>query len=221
MPTPAVYLREPSNASGRDGNAGLRQPLPGSPKVAEIFDQGAAARFGLVQGEVVVTIHSGSRGLGDQIGTDFLREMALAAPGLGIRLPDWKLACAPIRSDVEHRYLGAMCAAINCAREPPDHHLGACRRPKRGVALLLLRMPGAGRAMSRHQALKHWTGHIVVEDLAARGINSLPVDAGVGGGAPGAYKDVAAVIDATERAGLARKVARLVPKIVVKGLKTL
>jgi tRNA-splicing ligase RtcB len=91
----------------------------------------------------VVTIHSGSRGLGDQIGTDFLREMALAAPGLGIRLPDWKLACAPIRSDVEHRYLGAMCAAINCAREPPDHHLGACRRPKRGVALLLLRMPGA------------------------------------------------------------------------------
>ena len=60
-------------------------------------------------------IHCGSRGLGHQIGTDFLREMALAAPRFGIRLPDRELACAPIRSDIGQRYLGAMRAAINCA----------------------------------------------------------------------------------------------------------
>jgi tRNA-splicing ligase RtcB len=80
-----------------------------------IFDADAARAFGLIQGEVVVTIHCGSRGLGHQIGTEFLLEMAVAAKAAGIELPDRELACAPITSEVGQRYLGAMRAAINCA----------------------------------------------------------------------------------------------------------
>ena len=83
--------------------------------VTRIDDPAAAGTLGLVRGELVVTIHCGSRGLGHQIGTDYLHEMVLAAPAFGIRLPDRELACAPIQSDLGRRYLGAMRAAINCA----------------------------------------------------------------------------------------------------------
>ncbi len=84
-------------------------------RVAEIFAPDAAAAFGLRQGDAVVLIHCGSRGLGHQIGTDYLRDMVVAAAGFGIRLPDRELACAPIDSDLGQAYLGAMRAAINCA----------------------------------------------------------------------------------------------------------
>jgi tRNA-splicing ligase RtcB len=84
-------------------------------EVAEVFDDAAAAAFGLRGGEAVVSIHCGSRGLGHQIGTDYLREMAVAAAGFGIVLPDRELACCPIRSELGQRYLGAMRAATNCA----------------------------------------------------------------------------------------------------------
>ncbi len=84
-------------------------------EVGEIFDAEAARTYGLATGEAVVTIHCGSRGLGHQIGTEFLRDMALVAPLHGIDLPDRELACAPIRSNIGERYLGAMRAAINCA----------------------------------------------------------------------------------------------------------
>ncbi len=83
--------------------------------VVEIYERATAAAFGLRAGDVVVSIHCGSRGLGHQIGTEFLREMAIAASHAGIALPDRELACAPIRSPVGQRYLGAMRAAINCA----------------------------------------------------------------------------------------------------------
>ncbi len=83
--------------------------------VAEIYDRAAADAFGLAPDDVVVSIHCGSRGLGHQIGTEFLREMAIAAKATGIELPDRELACAPIGSPVGERYLGAMRAAINCA----------------------------------------------------------------------------------------------------------
>jgi len=84
-------------------------------RVAEIHDANAAHAFGLKADAVVISIHCGSRGLGHQIGTDYLREMAVAAKNAGIALPDRELACAPIRSSVGQRYLGAMRAAINCA----------------------------------------------------------------------------------------------------------
>ncbi len=83
--------------------------------ITEVFDAEIAQRWGLHQGEVVVSIHCGSRGLGHQIGTEFLREMAIAAQRFGIGLPDRELACAPIDSDLGQAYLGAMRAGINCA----------------------------------------------------------------------------------------------------------
>ena len=83
--------------------------------VEQILDDNAAAAFGLRQGQVVVSIHCGSRGLGHQIGTDYLVSLAKAASRLGINLPDRELACAPINSPEGQEYIGAMNAAINCA----------------------------------------------------------------------------------------------------------
>lgn len=83
--------------------------------VTEIYDETLAAAFGIHRDDIKVSIHCGSRGLGHQIGSEFLKSMALAAQGYGIVLPDRELACAPIKSDVGQRYLGAMRAAINCA----------------------------------------------------------------------------------------------------------
>ncbi len=77
---------------------------------------------------------------------------------------------------------------------------------------------GAGRAMSRTAATKRWHGKDIVMHLAQKGIiikgSSMR---GIAEEAPGAYKDVSVVVDATEKAGLARKVARLEPLICVKG----
>lgn len=83
-------------------------------KVVETYHPAAEA-FGVRTGDVVVSIHCGSRGLGHQIGTDFLREMVAQAPGYGLHLPDRELASAPIESPLGRKYLGAMRAAINCA----------------------------------------------------------------------------------------------------------
>ena len=77
---------------------------------------------------------------------------------------------------------------------------------------------GAGRAMSRRKATKQWHGRQVIDELAARGILIRSQSfRGVAEEAPGAYKDVDAVVASAESAGLARKVARLVPLICVKG----
>ena len=77
---------------------------------------------------------------------------------------------------------------------------------------------GAGRAMSRHAALRQWRGREVITELADKGIlirtRSMR---GAAEEAPGAYKDVDLVAEATERAGLARRVAFLRPKVCVKG----
>ena len=84
-------------------------------KVAAIYDAEIATAFDLHENDVVVAIHCGSRGLGHQIGTEFLKSMAIAAGQHGITLPDRELACAPIHSSVGEAYLGAMRAGINCA----------------------------------------------------------------------------------------------------------
>jgi tRNA-splicing ligase RtcB len=83
--------------------------------VAKVFVPEIARAYGIAEGDVVVSIHCGSRGLGHQIGTEFLREMVVAAAQFGIALPDRELACAPIHSPLGQRYLGAMRAGINCA----------------------------------------------------------------------------------------------------------
>ena len=267
--------------------------------VTEILDEAAAEAFQLATDDVVVTIHCGSRGLGHQIGSDYLKEMTAAAKAAGIELPERELACAPIRSEVGQHYLGAMRAAVNCALanreilghyarqvirrffpnaaldllfdvshntckveshpvdgEPKElfvHRKGATRALGPGhsslpVALRATGQPvliggsmgtssyilvglagserksfasachGAGRALSRHAALKQWNGRKVVDDLAAQGIMiRSPSARGVAEEAPGAYKDVGAVVAAAEQAGLARRVAQLRPLICIKG----
>ena len=84
-------------------------------KVSEVFDGRIAAAFGIRAGDIVLSIHCGSRGLGHQIGTEFLHKMTVRAASCRLRVPDRELACAPIRSDLGEEYLGAMRAGINCA----------------------------------------------------------------------------------------------------------
>ncbi len=268
-------------------------------RVAEIHAPDIASAFGLQADDVVISIHCGSRGLGHQIGTDYLREMVIAAPGFGLELPDRELACAPINSDLGQRYLGAMRAGMNCAlanrqvvmhltrqvasrilpgatltmlydvshnickvethavdgvdRQLYVHRKGATRafgpgnpdldedlrdvgQPvliggSMGTASYILAgtaeseeralssaCHGAGRAMSRRQALKRFGGRQVVDRLAERGIViRSPSSRGVAEEAPEAYKDVNRVVDIADRAGLARKVARLEPMVCIKG----
>lgn len=83
--------------------------------VDRIHDAEAARAYGLAEGQILVSLHCGSRGLGHQIGTDYLVTLAKAAGRLGVHLPDRELACAPIHSAEGERYLGAMNAAINVA----------------------------------------------------------------------------------------------------------
>ncbi|MGE5246120.1 MAG: RtcB family protein [Betaproteobacteria bacterium] len=268
-------------------------------RVVQVFDPKVAAAFRLRENDIVVSIHCGSRGLGHQIGTEFLKRMAVAASQYGIDLPDRELACAPIDSPLGQSYLGAMRAAINCAlanRQIITHLVRrafASLAPEAGLTLLYdvshntckveshqldgrlkqlfvhrkgatrafgpghpdlppvfasIGQPvliggtmgtasyvlvgergglersfgsschGAGRSMSRHAAVRQWRGREVVDDLARRGILvRSPSSRGVAEEAPGAYKDVTAVVDAAERAGLSRKVARLEPLVCIKG----
>ena len=268
-------------------------------EVTNIHDQRLAQLFGLQKHAVVISIHCGSRGLGPQIGTEFLKSMAVAAQRYGIELPDRELACAPIDSPLGESYLGAMRAGINCAlanrqilthlarraferllpRAEVDvlydvshntckqeehmiddkvmslfvHRKGATRALGPGhpdlpepyrqtgqpvliggsmgtASYILAGLPqseqrsfasachGAGRAMSRRKATKRWHGRQVIDELAARNILIRSHSyRGVAEEAPGAYKDVHAVVDAAEKAGLACKVAELAPLICIKG----
>jgi tRNA-splicing ligase RtcB len=268
-------------------------------EVVEIFAPKIASHFGLERGDILVSIHCGSRGLGHQIGTEFLRHMVVTAGQHGIDLPDRELACAPLDSRVGRDYLGAMRAGINCAlanrqilthlaRHTFEHILpeadlsllydvshNTCKveshRTEQGMQELYIHRKGAtrafgpghpdlpesyrdvgqpvliggsmgsasyilcgtaegeaksfssachgaGRAMSRRAASKRWRGRQVVENLAKRGILiRSPSHRGVAEEAPEAYKNVSAVVDASDRAGLASKVAKLRPLICIKG----
>jgi len=268
-------------------------------RVERVFDPEIASVYGLREGKAVVSIHCGSRGLGHQIGTEFLKRMVADAPDYGLDLPDRELACAPLDSPTGRAYLGAMRAGINCAlanrqivahlarevfqdllpsaelkllydvshntckREAHDvdgarrelfvHRKGATRACGPGdasipPALRAVGQPvliggtmgtasyvlagteasmarafgsschGAGRAMSRRQATKQWHGRDVVDELAQKGVLIRGHSyRGVAEEAPGAYKDVSAVVEAAERAGLSRNVAKLAPLVCVKG----
>lgn len=83
--------------------------------VEEIFDEKAAETFGLFKGQVVFWVHSGSRGLGHQVCSDYLHVMRRAVSKYGISLPDRQLDCAPISSDEGKRYFAAMASAANYA----------------------------------------------------------------------------------------------------------
>lgn len=83
--------------------------------VEAVHDEPAAAAMGLAGEQVVVLIHSGSRGLGHQVCTDYVALMNEVMPRYGIVLPDRQLACVPIQSEEGQAYLGAMKAAANFA----------------------------------------------------------------------------------------------------------
>jgi tRNA-splicing ligase RtcB (3'-phosphate/5'-hydroxy nucleic acid ligase) len=83
--------------------------------VDEVFDPEFAPVLGLAPGQVVVMLHTGSRGLGHQVATDYIQEMDRGLAGQGITLVDRQLSCAPISSEPAQRYLRAMAAAANFA----------------------------------------------------------------------------------------------------------
>jgi len=267
--------------------------------VERVHDAPAAEAYGLFEGQVLVSIHCGSRGLGHQVGTDYLVSLAKAAQRLGIKLPERELACAPLESPEGQQYLGAMTAAINCAlanrqilthltrtalaRVMPGaavetlfdvshntckyethvvdgkaqqvyvHRKGATRAFGPGHPALPEKYRatgqpviiggtmatgsyilagldesrnqafssashGAGRAMSRTQALKRWRGDKLIKELKDKGILIRTHSfRGAAEEAPGAYKDVDVVVEATEKANLAKRVVYMVPKACIKG----
>ena len=83
--------------------------------VEDIYDEQAANAMGLTKDDVVISIHCGSRGLGHQIGTDYLKSLADAAQRFKLPIRDRELASAPIHSPEGKKYFGAMSAGINCA----------------------------------------------------------------------------------------------------------
>lgn len=111
------HVSERARSRGADqlGTVGSGNHFIELERVERIDDREAAERFGLREGQLTVLIHSGSRGLGHQVCTDFVKRMDAALARHGIELPDRQLSCAPIDSDDGRAYLGAMAAAANFA----------------------------------------------------------------------------------------------------------
>jgi tRNA-splicing ligase RtcB len=285
---------------GRDqlGTMGAGNHFVEVQEVAEVMDAAAAAAMGLSVGQVTVLVHTGSRGLGHQVCTDYVRLMDAGLARHGIKLPDRQLSCAPASSPEGRDYLAAMASAAcfawsnrqiighrvrqSVTRLFPDvspedvrvvydvahniakteehggrrlcvHRKGATRafgpgHPEvapdyravgqpvfipgsMGTASYVLAgrettgalswgsaCHGAGRRLSRTAAKKQVTGAELRRELESRGIFvRCASNKGLAEEAPFAYKDVDRVAEVVEQAGLARRVARLVPFGVVKG----
>jgi len=84
-------------------------------RISDIFNEGIADQFRLKKDQVIVMIHTGSRGIGHQICDDYVYKMVSNFAQLGFDLPDKQLACAYIRSELGEDYYGAMAAAANFA----------------------------------------------------------------------------------------------------------
>lgn len=268
-------------------------------RVDEVYEEETAARFGVREGQVVVLLHSGSRGLGHQVCTDYLDLMHGAMKRYGIRVPDRQLACVPIASPEGSAYLGAMAAAANFAfanrqmmthwvrdafarvvgakditvvydvchniakREEHTvggrratvlvHRKGATRAFPKGHPALPEELRdagqpvlipgsmgtssyilvgteramretfgsschGAGRAKSRTQARRETSAAELLARMREKGIAVRAESrSGLTEEKPDAYKDVGDVVNVVHEAGIARKVARLVPLAVMKG----
>ncbi|MCI0468742.1 MAG: RtcB family protein [Nitrospirae bacterium] len=271
--------------------------------VDEIYDDKAAHLLGLFKNQITVMIHTGSRGFGHQVCTDFLEVMERAVKKYNIELPDKELACAPFNSPEAQDYLAAMRAAANYAwanrqcimhwtREiftsvlnlsPHDlgmtliydvahnvakieehivngkkkklvvHRKGATRAFPPGhpelpdvykdigqpvlipgdmgrASFVLLGTEramnetfgstchGAGRVMSRHQAIKRAKGRAIWREMQDKGIIVRAAGRGtLAEEMSEAYKDISNVVDVVHNAGISRKVARLRPLGVIKG----
>ncbi len=272
-------------------------------KVAEIYDPTAAKTFGIQNiGQIMVMIHTGSRGFGHQVCTDHLRVLEQAVKKYNIWLPDRQLACAPTTSKEGQDYLKAMACAANFAwcnrqmivhwvresfekilhqraddldmgivydvchniakleeheidgkkRKVYVHRKGATRSFGPGKQEVPLKyrdigqpvlIPGdmgtesyllhgtkdseetfgstchgAGRVMSRTEAVHRYRGEQIMSELRKKGIYAHPASWKVmAEEAPDAYKDVSEVVNVTHGAGISLKVAKLLPLGVVKG----
>jgi tRNA-splicing ligase RtcB (3'-phosphate/5'-hydroxy nucleic acid ligase) len=294
----AVSERAKQRGGGQLGTMGSGNHFVEVQRVDEVFDVEAAAAFGLREGQVTVLIHSGSRGLGHQVCSDYVKQMDAVLARYGISLPDRQLSCAPASSPEGHAYLAAMAGAANFAwanrqeianrvraavahvlgkdaeegthqvydvahnvakaerydgREVLVHRKGATRAFPAGseeipgeyravgqpvfipgsmgtASYVLAGEPGsmtrsfgttchgAGRRLSRTAAKKEIHGADLRRQLEQQGIVVRSAsNKGLAEEAPFAYKDVESVVDVVARAGLARRVARLVPIGVVKG----
>ena len=110
-----VSNRAKARGSDQLGTMGAGNHFVEVEAVETIFDEEEAKRLGLFKGQVVVLIHTGSRGLGHQIATDYIQTMVRALSKYNISLPDRELACAPFQSDEGQNYFRAMSAGANFA----------------------------------------------------------------------------------------------------------
>ena len=113
----ANYVSQKAKIRGRDqvGTLGSGNHFVSLEKIDEIYDEKVAEIFGLFKDQVVVMIHTGSRGLGHQNCTDYLRIVMKALPKYNIKLPDKELACVPFNSSEGQNFFKAMSAACNFA----------------------------------------------------------------------------------------------------------
>ncbi len=299
----AVSNRAIERGMGQLGTLGSGNHFGEIQRVDTIYDDEAANALGMFEGQIAVTLHSGSRGLGYQVCDDYLQVMLDAARKYGIDLPDRQLCCAPLKSPEAKKYLGAMAAAANFAfanrqmmthmvrrtfeetlgMGPAEldirvvydvchniakfethevggvekrvcvHRKGATRafppgHPETPEAYRAVGQPvlipgdmgrysfvlvgtrtafrdtfgstchGAGRRLSRKAAARSAKGRPIVRELADRGIIVRSQGrATLLEEIPEAYKDVADVVEVVHGAGIARKVAKLVPMGVIKG----
>lgn len=298
----AASVSEKAKNRGRDqvGTLGSGNHFTEIQKVDEIFDKETARAFGLFRDQVIIMIHTGSRGLGHQIATDCIREFMPLMKKYEIKVSDKEFACVPFRSPEGQKGLAASACGANYAWanrqmivyfirkawrsvlgrkasrliplydvahniikiekhnidgrkiEAVIHRKGATRAfppghqevPEKyrsvgqpvlipgsmGTASYVLvgteqgeesffsTAHGAGRAMSRHAAMRAVTGQEVVRILENKGIivkcRSMR---GIAEEAPLAYKDIEDVVEVVHKAGLSKKVARLTPLAVIKG----
>jgi tRNA-splicing ligase RtcB len=298
----AVSTKAKKRGSDQLGTLGAGNHFVEVGEVVEVFDETVAQQFGVFVGQAVLWIHSGSRGLGHQVCTDYVGALQRAVSKYGIRLPDRELVCAPVESPEGQEYLAAMACAANYAwgnrqllmhraREVMEqvlaphfedvglrlvydiahniakveeftvdghrmklvvHRKGATRsfgpgnralpaeyrdigQPvlvpgDMGTASYLLvgtaeaaeksfssTCHGAGRVMSRKAAIRKMHGREVQQQLQEQGITVRGPWKGLAEEAPHAYKDIDRVVNVVHKAGLARKVARMVPLGVMKG----
>ncbi|MBI5254263.1 RtcB family protein [Candidatus Falkowbacteria bacterium] len=285
----SAFVSARAKARGQDqlGTMGAGNHFIEVGYVEKIFDKDGAEKLNLFENQLTVLIHTGSRGLGHQVATDYLRIMNRVMPSYGIKLPDRELACAPFFSAEGQQYFSAMKAAANFAwanrqfitfevrrafervwkeaiellvvydvahniakieqyeidgakKEVIVHRKGATRafadQPvlipgSMGTASYVLlgreasltesfgsTCHGAGRRMSRAQAKKQVTAAALREDLYEKGIIvNVGSKSGLTEEAPLAYKDVDDVVNVICDVGIAKKIARLHPLVVIKG----
>lgn len=299
----AVSPRAKQRGSTQLGTLGSGNHFIEIQQVTDIYDEEVARVFGLFPRQLVVQIHSGSRGLGHQVCDEYVRDLQAAVHKYGIQLPDRELVCAPLSSPEGKQYFGAMASAANFAwanrqcmthlarrsfeqvlagkvrsfalhvvydvahniakieEHTVDgkkvklcvHRKGATRafgpgHPGVVPAYRAVGQPvlvpgdmgtasyvlvgtadalersfgtschGAGRTMSRSAAKKQIVGSELRLRLEGRGIQVRAGSmSGLAEEAPEAYKDIDAVVDVVDGAGLARRVARLRPLAVMKG----